>query len=99
MVPVLNVDGHEKRSPFNRPNQNGPKQTGWRTNALNLNLNRDYLKAESNEIKAFLSLFNRWLPDFFIDNHTTNGADYQYHITYAIPTHQNLDINLISFIK
>lgn len=99
IIPVINVDGHERRSPFNRPNQNGPKQMGWRTNALNLNLNRDYLKAESNEIKAFLSLFNEWLPDFFIDNHTTNGADYQYHITYGIPTHQNLDINLVSFVK
>lgn len=99
IIPVLNVDGHERRSPFNRPNQNGPKQMGWRTNALNLNLNRDYLKAESNEIKAFLSLFNEWLPDFFIDNHTTNGADYQYHITYAVPTHQNLDKNLVTFIK
>jgi len=99
IIPVLNVDGHERRSPFNRPNQNGPKQMGWRTNALNLNLNRDYLKAESNEIKAFLSLFNQWLPDFFIDNHTTNGADYQYHITYAIPTHQNLDKNLVDFVK
>jgi hypothetical protein len=99
IIPVLNVDGHERRSPFNRPNQNGPKQMGWRTNALNLNLNRDYLKAESNEIKAFLSLFNEWLPDFFIDNHTTNGADYQYHITYGIPTHQNLDKNLVSYIK
>lgn len=99
IIPVLNVDGHERRTPFNRPNQNGPKQTGWRTNALNLNLNRDYLKAESNEIKAFLSLFNQWIPDFFIDNHTTNGADYQYHITYAIPTHQNLDINLVSLVK
>jgi len=99
IIPVINVDGHERRSPFNRPNQNGPKQMGWRTNALNLNLNRDYLKAESNEIKAFLSLFNEWLPDFFIDNHTTNGADYQYHITYGIPTHQNLDMNLVSFVK
>lgn len=99
IIPVLNVDGHERRSPFNRPNQNGPKQIGWRTNALNLNLNRDYLKAESNEIKAFLALFNEWLPDFFIDNHTTNGADYQYHITYGIPTHQNLDKNLVSYIK
>ncbi|MCS7053422.1 MAG: M14 family metallopeptidase [Ignavibacterium sp.] len=99
IIPVINVDGHERRSPFNRPNQNGPKQMGWRTNALNLNLNRDYLKAESNEIKAFLNLFNQWLPDFFIDNHTTNGADYQYHITYAVPTHQNLDKDLVSFVK
>ena len=99
IIPVLNVDGHERLSPFNRPNQNGPKTMGWRTNALNLNLNRDYLKADSPEIRAFLNLFNDWLPDFMIDNHTTNGADYQYHVTYGIETHQNIDRGLISFIE
>jgi len=98
VIPVLNVDGHERISPFNRPNQNGPKKMGWRTNALNLNLNRDYLKADSPEIRSFLKLFNDWLPDFMIDNHATNGADYQYHVTYGIETHQNIDIGLISWI-
>ncbi len=98
VIPVLNVDGHERTSPFNRPNQNGPKKMGWRTNALNLNLNRDYLKADSPEIRSFLKLFNDWLPDFMIDNHTTNGADYQYHVTYGIETHQNIDRGLISWI-
>jgi hypothetical protein len=71
---------------------------GWRTNALNLNLNRDYLKADSPEIRSFLKLFNDWLPDFMIDNHTTNGADYQYHVTYGIETHQNIDRGLINWI-
>lgn len=98
IIPVLNIDGHERISPFNRPNQNGPKKMGWRTNALNLNLNRDYLKADSQEIRSFLKLFNDWLPDFMIDNHTTNGADYQYHVTYGIETHQNIDRGLISLI-
>jgi len=98
IIPVLNVDGHERVSPFNRPNQNGPKKMGWRTNALNLNLNRDYLKADTPEIKSFLKLFNDWLPDFMIDNHTTNGADYQYHVTYGIETHQNIDRDLVNFI-
>jgi murein tripeptide amidase MpaA len=98
IIPVLNIDGHERISPFNRPNQNGPKKMGWRTNALNLNLNRDYLKADSPEIRSFLKLFNDWLPDFMIDNHTTNGADYQYHVTYGIETHQNIDRGLISWI-
>ncbi len=98
IIPILNVDGHERVSPFNRPNQNGPKKMGWRTNALNLNLNRDYLKADTPEIKSFLKLFNDWLPDFMIDNHTTNGADYQYHVTYGIETHQNIDRGLLSFI-
>lgn len=99
IIPVLNIDGHERISPFNRPNQNGPKKMGWRTNALNLNLNRDYLKADSPEIRSFLKLFNDWLPDFMIDNHTTNGADYQYHVTYGIETHQNIDRGLISLIN
>ncbi|BDQ04017.1 M14 family metallopeptidase [Ignavibacterium sp.] len=99
IIPVLNIDGHERISPFNRPNQNGPKQMGWRTNALNLNLNRDYLKADTPEIQSFLKLFNEWLPDFMIDNHTTNGADYQYHVTYGIETHQNIDRSLVQWIK
>ncbi len=98
IIPVLNVDGHERISPFNRPNQNGPKKMGWRTNAINLNLNRDYLKADTPEIKSFLKLFNEWLPDFMIDNHTTNGADYQYHVTYGIETHQNIDRDLVNWI-
>jgi hypothetical protein len=98
IIPVLNADGHERISPFNRPNQNGPKKMGWRTNSLNLNLNRDYLKADSPEIRSFLKLFNDWLPDFMIDNHTTNGADYQYHVTYGIETHQNIDRGLINWI-
>ena len=99
IIPVLNIDGHERISPFNRPNQNGPKKMGWRTNALNLNLNRDYLKADTPEIRAFLKLFNEWLPDFMIDNHTTNGADYQYHVTYGIETHQNIDHGLLTWIE
>ena len=99
IIPVLNVDGHERLSPFNRPNQNGPKKMGWRTNALNLNLNRDYLKADTPEIQSFLKLFNEWLPDFMIDNHTTNGADYQYHVTYGIEKHQNIDRGLVQWIK
>lgn len=99
IIPVLNVDGHERLSPFNRPNQNGPKIMGWRTNALNLNLNRDYLKADTPEIRSFLKLFNEWLPDFMIDNHTTNGADYQYHVTYGIETHQNIDKGLVNWIE
>lgn len=98
IIPVLNVDGHERLSPFNRPNQNGPKQMGWRTNALNLNLNRDYLKADSPETRAFLKLFHDWLPDFMIDNHSTNGADYQYHVTYGIETNQTIDENLSEWI-
>lgn len=99
VIPVLNVDGHERLSPFNRPNQNGPEEMGWRTTALNLNLNRDYLKADTSEMRSLLRLFSTWLPDFFIDNHTTNGADYQYHVTYGIEKHRNIHPSLARFVK
>ena len=89
-IPIFNVDGHERLDYFNRPNQDGPRLMGFRTTALNLNLNRDYMKADTPEMKAMLKLFNTWLPDFYIDNHTTNGVDYQYHITYGMEKHQNI---------
>ena len=94
IIPVLNVDGHERISPHNRPNQNGPVEMGWRTTAENLNLNRDYLKAASPEMRALLRMFSTWMPDFYIDNHTTNGMDYQYHISYAMEDHDNIDKGL-----
>lgn len=83
-IPVYNIDGHEMRSPYNRINQNGPELAGWRGNATNLNLNRDYMKADAPETRAFLKMFHRWLPDFFVDNHVTDGADYQYDVTFTI---------------
>jgi Zinc carboxypeptidase len=83
-IPVYNIDGHERRSPYNRINQNGPDAIGWRGNGTNLNLNRDYMKADTLEARAFLKLFHRWLPDFFVDDHVTDGADFQYDVTYTI---------------
>lgn len=94
VIPILNVDGHERISPANRPNQNGPAEMGWRTTAHNLNLNRDYMKADAPEMQALLKLYSYWLPDFLIDNHTTNGLDYQYHITYGLEKHQNINPTL-----
>src|SRR2546428_6335020 len=86
VIPIYNVDGHERVSPYNRINQNGPRETGWRTQARNLNLNRDYMKADAPETRAFLRLWNRWLPDLFVDTHVTDGADFQYDTTYGIDT-------------
>ena len=99
IIPVLNVDGHERISRFNRPNQNGPLEMGWRTTSWNLNLNRDYMKGDTPEIAAVLTLFNSWCPDFFIDNHTTNGADYQYHLTYTLEKFANIDRSLAKWGK
>ncbi len=93
-IPIINVDGHERYSAYSRINQNGPEEMGWRTNAQNLNLNRDYLKAETPEIQAWIRLFNQWLPDFFIDCHTTDGADYQYPLTHSMEIFGNMDTAL-----
>jgi hypothetical protein len=96
-IPIFNVDGHERFGPCNRINQEGPEEMGWRTTAQNLNLNRDFLKADSPEMKAWLKLFQQWQPDFFVDIHVTDGADYQYVLTYGIETHGNMDAGLTNF--
>ena len=83
-IPVYNIDGHERRSAHNRITQNGPEVAGWRANGSNLNLNRDYMKADTPETRAFLKMFHRWLPDFFVDDHVTDGMDYQYDVTFMI---------------
>jgi murein tripeptide amidase MpaA len=82
-IPVFNADGHERSTLYNRPNQRGPKQMGWRNTAQNLNLNRDYMKADAPEMQALLGLMPKYNPDFYIDLHVTDGMDYQYDITYG----------------
>ncbi|MCB0287312.1 MAG: peptidase M14, partial [Calditrichaeota bacterium] len=89
-IPIFNVDGHENVSEYNRLNQNGPAEMGFRATAQNLNLNRDFLKAESPEMRAWLQLFNQWLPDFLVDNHVTDGSDHQYVLTYGVETNDNV---------
>jgi hypothetical protein len=89
-IPIYNADGHERRSAYNRINQDGPAEMGWRGNGTNLNLNRDYLKLDSPETRAFNVMFHRWLPDFFVDDHVTDGADYQYDVTFTIDDGPNL---------
>jgi zinc carboxypeptidase len=82
-VPILNVDGHERASRYNRINQRGPDIIGWRTNARNLNLNRDYTKLDAPETRAIVAAIDLWKPDLYIDIHVTDGSDYQYDITYG----------------
>jgi len=89
-IPVYNLDGHERRSPFHRINQNGPEVAGWRANATHLNLNRDYLKADAPETRALLRLLRRWRPDFFVDDHVTDGADFQYDVTFVLDASPNV---------
>ena len=89
-IPIYNADGHERRSPYNRINQDGPAEIGWRANGSNLNLNRDYMKADAPETRGFLAMYNRWNPDVFVDDHVTDGADFQYDVTYSIDDTPNL---------
>lgn len=82
-VPILNVDGHERASPHARMNQRGPEVMGWRTNARNLNLNRDYAKLDTPELRAVIGAINAWQPDVYVDLHVTDGIDYQYDVTWG----------------
>jgi len=90
-IPIYNTDGHERSSPYNRINQNGPADMGWRTTSTYQNLNRDYMKADTPETRAWLKLWDKWQPDLFIDCHVTDGADYRCNITYHHEHHDAVD--------
>jgi hypothetical protein len=98
-IPVYNIDGHERRSPYNRINQNGPEVIGWRGNGTNNNLNRDYMKADTPETRAFLKMFHRWMPDFFVDDHVTDGADFQYDVTFYADATPNVDPGIARWLR
>ncbi len=83
VLPVISVDGHERRSVYSRINQRGPRIQGWRTNGRNLNLNRDYAKIDTPELQALVRALGVWPVDLYYDVHVTDGADYEYDITYG----------------
>ncbi|WP_292259752.1 M14 family metallopeptidase [Brevundimonas sp.] len=83
LVPILSVDGHERSSPYSRPNQRGPRIQGWRNTATNQNLNRDYLKMDQAEMRAVRGLILKYRPDLYVDIHVTDGMDYQYDVTFG----------------
>ena len=96
-IPIYNTDGHERSSPFSRINQNGPSEMGWRTTTTYQNLNRDYMKADTPETRAWLRLWNQWKPDLFIDCHVTDGADYRSNITYHHEHHDGIDSAILEW--
>lgn len=96
-IPIYNTDGHERATPYNRINQNGPTDMGWRTTSTYQNLNRDYMKADTPETRAWLRLWNAWKPDLFIDCHVTDGADYRCNITYHHEHHAGVDSAVIAW--
>lgn len=81
-ISAYNVSGMLNRGSFSRANQNGPEQYGFRGNARNYDLNRDFIKADSKNARSFQEIYQWLQPDVFIDNHVSNGADYQYTFTY-----------------
>ena len=80
-IPIYNIGGALNRSNTSRANQNGPESYGFRGNAQNFDLNRDFIKTDSKNSHAFQLIFNEWNPDVFVDTHVSNGADYQYVMT------------------
>ena len=95
LVPNLNADGNEKIDPKNRPRENGPSDgAGIRENAQGLDLNRDFVKLESPEIRALVKLVNTWDPAFIIDCHTTNGSKHRYTLTYDGPRYPSTDTDI-----
>jgi hypothetical protein len=83
-VPVFNADGHERFGRWNRPNQVGPEEMGWRTTAQNLNLNRDYVKADAPEMHAMLRLLGEWSPLVYADLHVTDGAEFEHDVSLNV---------------
>ncbi len=90
VIPVYNIGGALNRNSSTRTNQNGPKEYGFRGNARNYDLNRDFIKTDTKNALAFTNLFRTVKPDVFIDNHVSNGADYQYTLTHLFTQHNKL---------
>jgi len=98
-IPVYNIGGLLNRNATSRANQNGPEEYGFRGNARNFDLNRDFIKTDTRNTQAFTQIFHYFLPDIFIDNHVSNGADYQYKLTYIMTEPNRLGNALGEFIK
>ncbi|WP_295338208.1 hypothetical protein [Flavobacterium sp.] len=99
-IPVYNIGGLLNRNSTSRANQNGPEEYGFRGNARNFDLNRDFIKTDTRNTQAFTQIFHHFAcPDIFIDNHVSNGADYQYKLTYIMTEPNRLGNTLGEFIK
>ncbi len=99
VIPVYNVGGALNRNAHTRTNQNGPLEYGFRGNARNYDLNRDFIKQDSKNAATFAEIFHTVNPDVFIDNHVSNGADYQYAITHLFTQHNKLGGDLGAFLQ
>lgn len=94
IIPFYNIDGAMHRGCCSRASQNGPAEYGFRANDLYLDLNRDFMKADAQTTRAFYEIFHEWDPDVFVDNHVSNGADYQYTFTLLATQTDRLGLKL-----
>ena len=99
VIPIYNIGGSLNRNSHTRANQNGPKEYGFRGNTRNYDLNRDFVKQDTKNAAAFAEIFHTIDPDIFIDNHVSNGADYQYAISHLFTQHNKLGGDLGRFIE
>ncbi len=99
IIPVYNIGGCLNRSANFRVDQNGPEEFGFRGNAQNLDLNRDFIKSDSKEARSFAEIFHLLDPDIFIDNHVSNGADYQHIMTLLTTQHNKLGGEMGNYIQ
>ena len=99
VIPIYNIGGSLNRNSHTRANQNGPKEYGFRGNTRNYDLNRDFVKQDTKNAAAFAKIFHTIDPDIFIDNHVSNGADYQYAISHLFTQHNKLGGALGKFIE
>jgi hypothetical protein len=99
IVPVYNIGGHLNRGSFSRVNQNGPEEFGFRGNARNYDLNRDFIKADTKNARSFQQIFNWLRPQVFIDTHVSNGADYQHVMTLISTQHNRLGGKLGEYLE
>ena len=98
-IPVYNIGGALNRNSTSRANQNGPENYGFRGNARNFDLNRDFVKSDTRNTKSFVEIFHKINADVFIDNHVSNGSDYQYKLTYIMTQHNKLGTVLGDFLN
>ncbi len=99
IIPYYNISGGLNRGSFSRTNQNGPEAYGFRGNIQHLDLNRDFIKCDSRNAQTFNQVYTQWNPDIFIDNHTSNGADYQYTLTLIPTQHNKLSAPLANYLQ
>ena len=97
-IPIYNIDGALNRNDYSRVNQLGPKEYGFRANAENRDLNRDFVKCDTRNTRSFIEIFQKWKPELFIDTHTTDGDDYQYKMTYIATLPAKLEPVLADYL-